>query len=220
MFTVSDGQLWFNDTSLGSSKALYADSQEFPGVGVADGVIHRHMPLRIDAVFVVGGKVVGCESKKPQDLVDSTRCRRLARQMRTLLEHTDIPTLLLRGAMPEFTTSENMDVMNNLVCLQQLGVTLLPTPVSSKLALQFLAGYRRALTPDSRTPLSALRGTDEKKRAEGTLLRSIKGVGARLEEKLLTVFTTPLAVLTATRDELKSAGANATVANRIKEMVE
>ena len=214
-FEVGDGLLFHDGVSLGSASALYADPGELPGLGTTDGVVHMTMPFRIDCVFVVGDKVVGCESKRPQDLVDSTRNRRLARQIRTLIEQTDIPTLLIRGVMPDFNSTPNMDIMQNLVCLQQIGVTLLPCPYDSHLTLQYLARYRNALNPDSRTPLSAIRGSDTRKREDTSLLRRIRGVGPALEERLLASFATPIGVLSASQEELLEAGASQTMAKRI-----
>ena len=219
MFTVAGNQLLFGGEVLGSTAALYVEPSEFPGLTEKDGVVRRTMPRRVDAVFVVDGKVVGCESKKPQDLVDSTRSRRLHRQMRTLIEIADIPVLLIRGALPVLD-DDALDTMFNLVCLQRLGVTILPCPVGSRGALKYLLRYRDALSGESRTPLSALRGTDERKvDAPQTLLGSIRGVGSQLEAKLMKAFGSQLSTLGAMEQELVEAGAPKKVAKRIKELV-
>ena len=219
-FQLSEHHLYFDGKKLGPRAALYVDSAEFMGLDKRYGVVRMVMPLRIDAVFIAGDAVVGCESKKVKDLIDSTRSRRLARQVRTLVENVDIPTVLVRGEFPDFNTVEFLDVMRNLVCLQRLGVTLLPLPLDSVTALEFLSEYKKVLMPESRTMLSAVRGDDKRKVDEKqSLLKSIKGVGSVLDGSLLATFGTPLQVLSATFDELVSAGCSKTVAKRIKELV-
>ena len=210
---------------LGPASALYADRGELRGATRKDGVVHLTMPHRIDMVFTAGTAIVGGESKKPQDLVDSSTRRRLHRQMDTLIKQVDVPTLMLRGSLPHFNGLENKDVMFQLVCLQRLGVILLPLPIHTPYALDFLSRFRDALVPlnESRTALSAIRGTDARKVDAGvhqpSLLRAIKGVGPELEVKLITEFGSPLEVMMASEDELRGAGASKTVANRIKELV-
>ena len=177
------------------------------------------MPSRIDCVFTAGDLVIGGESKRAQDLVDSTRSRRLARQMRVLIDNVDIPALLLRSYLPDFNSLDNLDVMFNLLCLQQLGVRILPLPYESHAALTYLLRYREALVNDSRTPLSAIRGSDERKVEGGSLLRKIKGIGPTMEAKLREEFGSTLAVLKASEEELRKAGMSVKVVERMKEMV-
>ena len=164
--------------------------------------------------------MVGCESKKPQDLIDSTHQRRLHRQIRTLIDQVDVPTLLIRHSLPDFNSLENLDVMFNLVCLQQLGVLVLPCPEDSQLALTYLSKYRTVLNTESRTPLSAIRGSDSERKADDSdsLLRKIRGVGPQLEQRLLSKFDSPLAVLSSSHENLVEAGASSRVATRIKEL--
>ena len=139
-----------------------------------------------------------------------------------LLEQTNIPVLLLRDSLPDFTTDDYLDVMRNLVSLQLLGVTLLPTPAKSRAALQFLTEYRKVLDPNARTSLSAIRGSDERKvnpEKGRSLLRSISGVGPVLETRLLDALGSPLDVLNASEERLVELGTPASVARRVKELV-
>ncbi len=97
--TVIDGEVAYKGKKLGVG--LITDSNELKLLTEADGVRHMETPHRIDLLFAAGDKVVGVESKKPGDLINSFNSRRLARQFATLLEVVDVPVLLKRGVWPE-----------------------------------------------------------------------------------------------------------------------
>ena len=96
--TVIDDQVVYRGVKLGK---ICADFNELKMLTPADGVAHAETPYRIDILMAAGDKVVGIESKKPTDLVNSFNSRRLARQFSTLLAAVDVPVLLKRGVWPE-----------------------------------------------------------------------------------------------------------------------
>ena len=95
-------ELWCGGELLGPAAFLYSDSKELPGTTLADGVIHRQMPHRIDIVMASNKVVIGIESKTPTDLLNSFLSRRLKRQGVTMQDVTDLPVLLVRGPWPTF----------------------------------------------------------------------------------------------------------------------
>ena len=219
-FRVEADCLWYGERLLGPSSGLYADTKELASLGESDGVKHLHMPRRVDIVFVAGTRVVGAESKKPSDLISSTMSRRLARQMRTLIEVVDVPTLVLRGGLPGqmFDEVSLHEVLVNLVRLQCLGVVLLPCATSDKGVLEDLALYRTFLADGSRSALAAIAGTDKDKKKGGVgLLERIKGVGPARSAKLRTRFGSTIGVLVATDEELKGEGVPEKLRERIRE---
>ena len=92
MFTIEGNNLYHDDVLFGPTYNLYIDANELKDVpyGEPSWLIRRPMPSRIDMVFVAGGKVVGIESKKANDLKDSITKGRLSRQMRTLIGEVDV----------------------------------------------------------------------------------------------------------------------------------
>jgi ERCC4-type nuclease len=220
VFTVKGDSLFFNGVEIGPRSDLYADSGELSSLNEADGVRHLRMPGRIDLVMVAGDRVVGAESKRPLDLIGSTRSRRLARQIRMLQRSVDVPCVVLRGGVPSFSDNEIRDVITNLVSLQQLGVTLLPCPSGDRDTLSRLVEYRAILATGSRAALKAIAGTDERKIGGGSWLGRVKGVGPKMEKRLRVKFGTLASVIAATDDDLRKAGVSATVIRRLREMME
>ena len=221
-FRVEADCLWYGERLLGPSSGLYADTKELASLGESDGVKHLHMPRRVDIVFVAGTRVVGVESKKPSDLVSSTMSRRLARQMRTLIEVVDVPALVLRGGFPGWSQIFNeislREALVNLVRLQCLGVVLLPCSLTDKGALEDLALYRTFLADGSRSALAAVAGTDKDKKKGGVgLLERIRGIGPARAAKLRTRFGSTVGVLVATDEELKGEGVPEKLRERIRE---
>ena len=219
MFNIREDSLYYEDVRLGPTDGLYADTRELASLGKKDGVLHMSMPMRIDMVFVAGDRIIGCESKTANDLISSTHSRRLARQMRNLFTAVDVPCLLLKGRLPNFSDEEFgiPEVLANLVRLQCLGVTLLPCPSRDKDLLERLVSYRTILMNGSRSPLIAIAGTDKTKKTSGGLLRTIHGIGPASEAKLLKAFGSALGVLQASDEELKKAKLSATIIKRIRE---
>lgn len=198
-FTVDDAGIWYGDQRLSSRDALLADSRELSALTDDDGVKHLQMPGRIDLVFTAGDKVVGVESKKAQDFVDSFYSRRLHRQLRMLRELVDIPAIGLRGYAPDFI-EDYRDAIVNIVRVQALGTYLLPLPLDDNECLSWLLEYRAILTKGSRSALTAISGSDNQLRGKGLLISQVRGLGAKRVDKLLR-----LAVNKSDDDELRLA---------------
>lgn len=219
-FSVTDDGLYYGTRRLGHRDGLYVDTSELKSLGKKDGVARLVMPHRIDAVFAAGSRVVGAESKRPGDLVTSTRSGRLGRQTTTLLETVDVPVLLMRN-WPNVDDPAIADVVVNLVRLECLGVLLLPCPTDDEGVLAFLREYRTFLADGSRAALAAIAWTDRRRVAEpygqGRFLRNIKGLGTAMKERLYEHFGSTRAVLNATEEELRAAKVPAKVRERIRE---
>lgn len=206
--TIKDGSFMFREKALAPSSAVVAYWQEAPR---EEGVLHCQTPYRIDYLMAVGERVVGIESKRPQDLVSSYRARRLARQMRILMRAVDIPCLMLReNAWPkdEWVEDTPMELYRDLVRLQMLGVVLLPGPSLDKDILPWLNGYRLVLE-GTRNVMYAVAGTDRPR--PKSLLRAIRGVGAKLEERLLARYGSVRLALLAPDNEWALCGARSNV---------
>ena len=154
----SDG-LYFGEGRLGPASALYVDQAELPSLTPSEGVVRLRLPERVDWVFVAGKRVVGVEAKKPRDLVSSVREKRLARQLRTLLEVVDVVCLGLRQGHHDGGGYED-DVLEYLVQAQICGVVLIWVPESDSEVLASLARYRPWFEEGNRGALAALAGSD------------------------------------------------------------
>jgi hypothetical protein len=229
VYNIRNDGVYFNDIRLGPSNALYADSGELKGCSVKDGVIHRRMPCRVDLLFVAGTRIVICESKRARDFRDSTRNRKLARQLRTLRSVSDpkqdVVAVVLRGSVVDFNDrdlwaigNEGIDVVANLVSLQICGVMLLPIPSNDADVPLRLAAYRPLLTDGSRSALVALAGSDERKVAGRSALSAIKGIGPVMERKLRErCGPSALEVLSAGEEKWKAAKVSPKVIEKLKE---
>ena len=188
----------------------------------------------MDLVFAAGGKVVGLESKKPNDLVTSQACRRLARQIRTLREIVDVPGILLRGLPTSQGFHEYMfnssylgsgskpGLWDDLVRYQYLGVVVIPGPKHDLHIPDWLVKYKPILA-DTRNVLRALARTAQpphKGRESGWLLRSGKGVGPVLQGKLIAKYGTSKRALMASDAGWKALGATDKTINYRRDMLE
>ena len=206
MFKIIKNDLWYKDKLLGPKTALHLDKDELK-YAKADGLLrHPTMPLRIDMVMCVGNKVVGIESKLPQDLIDSQKKRRLARQMRAIISTCDIACLMVRG-LPDYMgcTMEYQTLWNDLVRLQALGVFLLPASQDHNEIVQQLAKYAEFFT-NKKAPLAAISGNDRKKlkkSVKGYLMTGIEGLGSITAERLHEKFGSTEAALLASDAEWK-----------------
>ena len=218
MFEIQEGKLIHGDTVLGPVSALFVDSAELLPLKEKHGIVRLQMPYRIDMVFVAGEKVVGVESKKPDDLVSSTLNRRLARQIRVLMREVDIAVLLLKGGLPSFTDIDP-GVIHNLINLQRLGVLIYPVPTRAERVLEYLRELKIRLTSD-RSALAAVAGTDRAKPKQLSLLQLVKGVGPASEQKLLKQFGGLYEVLTADEDSLVKAGLKRSIAQGLRNLVD
>ena len=85
---------------------MYVDRNEFRGCKT---VVHTTTPGNIDLVFAEAGLVIGVEAKLPEDLYQSIRSRRLARQVRTLRELCDVWVVMVRGLWPDALEVPQLD---------------------------------------------------------------------------------------------------------------
>jgi ERCC4-type nuclease len=218
MFTIKDDQLYHDGVLFGPTHNLYVDANELRDIpyGVHSWLIRRPMPSRIDMVFVAGGKVVGVESKKANDLKNSITKGRLSRQMRTLIAEVDVPCLLMRGVPKKWRgikkqnvfNEDIFEVWNELVQLQALGVYVLPGPYDDALVPKWLDRYRSALS-GGRSALAAIKPTDTKRakpKQPGWFLTNIKGVGERIATKLYSHFGSTRSALHADWGEWQKLG--------------
>jgi len=231
-FHISADQLFYGDTLLGPTNLLHVDSNELKNLTIEHGVQHhKSMPERIDAVFIAGDKVIGVESKRPDDLLNSFLNRRLKRQLRTLLRTVDVPVLLIRGPIPEELTTYDKNqipifwrykelnpLWEELARWQMMGAVVLNGPDADDEVPEFLNGMKKVLS-GGRNVLVAIAGTDqgkEKEKEYGWLLRRIQGVGKATTNKLLTNHT-PHDIFEASPKTLMEWGANRTQAQAIWE---
>jgi ERCC4-type nuclease len=222
VFTITNGAICYDGRELGPTSSLLVDRNEPEftacgpsGLGRFDSVVHIPMPRRVDYIFTAGDKVVGVESKKPEDFTASSDERRLARQMRTLLQEVDVACLMLRP----LTAPPRLDLWQALVKLQCLGVVILPGPQDSLNIGRVLASYRPSLA-DGRVVLSVLAGTDRHRerptRTPGWFLRNIRGIGPALAQNLHTRHGSTRAVFTSSREQLR-LDVSPIVADRIED---
>jgi len=229
-FTVKNGDIHFGKRNLGSADSLHVDYNELVGV---EGVEHHTMPRRIDGVMAVEGRVLGIESKKPADLLNSFMVRRLKRQLATLLAVTDMPVLLIRGEIRDIVTysygrekllwtyKELAPLYEELARWQMLGAVVLHGPDAPDAVPAYLDGMRKVLS-GGRNVLVAISGTDQeqpKERRPGWLLRRIPGIGAKTSVKLHNAAGSTLTALSAPPERLDEWGMNKAVAKAIQEAI-
>ena len=217
MFRVSGDSLCYGDAVLGPRTALFVDSGELKGA--VDGIVRLNTPHRIDMVFCAGERVVGVECKLPQDLLSSHASKRLARQMRVLLDVVDVACLGLRGLPGGGFTAWAQPLWNDLVRLQALGVVLLPLSSNDLYVPAQFAEYSEFLS-GGRAPLAAVAGTDKARRVSrgpGWFLKMLKGVGPVAAAKLHGKFGSTRAALNATADEWRELKVSQKVIDRREE---
>lgn len=204
-FHVIGDFLYYDKKQLGPASALYVDSNELKHVKLT-GVVHLYMPRRIDMVFVADGKVVGVESKLPQDLTNSVSSKRLSRQIKTLRDEVDVVCVLVRGLPSNYGFDiVYQAVWNDLVRLQALGVFILPGSANDEEVVAQLYKYREFLGA-GRSALAAIAGTDSAKptqRTPGWFMRGLRGVGVLKAAKLHKKFGSTRAALAASDDAWK-----------------
>jgi ERCC4-type nuclease len=213
MFRVEGGLLLYNDVKFGPSDLIYVNNREIKRDRT--GLERVSTPEEIDYLFVAGKYVIGVESKKPNDLLNSWKSRRLARQLNTLRSTCDVAVLMLRGGWPSVDPLNRRTPTSLYIALLhylQCGIYIVAGPEKDKDLSRFLRLYRSHLKKQ-RAPLTALEGTDQivKTSANVSILRAVRGVGERLERRLLEEYGSPLAALNGTSEEWKKLGANRSV---------
>jgi len=224
MYNIRGDNLYFEDELLGPTDALYVDQNELRFMtdeAQAEGLIRRRLPGRVDFVFVAGDKVVGCESKKPVDLVQSHADSRLSRQLRTISEICDRTLLVARGGLDVmYLRSLSKDeakrrtrwdpetlMVDLFVRYPMLGIQVVGVPDEDNEIPRFLNLYRSALM-NSKGDIRALARTDLRPSRShmsepGGYLRHIAGVGKVTAARLHKAFGSTKAALKAPRKKWK-----------------
>lgn len=220
MYNIRGDSLYYNDELLGPKTALYCDTNELrfmTDIDKATGIIRRTLPDRIDFLFVAGTQVVGCESKKPTDLVQSHAEGRLGRQLTTISTVCDRTLLVLRGGfdvhylrgLAELEKGRrnrwNPEVLfvDVFVRYPMLGIQVVGVPDNDDDIPFWLNLYRMALMNPA-GDIRALARTDIRPSRKyldepGGYLRHIPGVGKVTAAKLHKTFGSTKAALNAPR---------------------
>ena len=104
---TTDGKhIIFNGEKIATAKMIIADSTESVKSG-RHFYINGYSPHRIDYILAAGNRVVGIESKTIDDLIGSWLSKRLARQLDTLKNTTDLPVLMLRVKQRSFKSLDD-----------------------------------------------------------------------------------------------------------------
>ena len=100
MYTVKEGSLYMGARKLGDKETIYVDGHQDVAGYVKRSSSKGYSVVQLkegDYIMVTpSGLTVGIEEKKPSDLSNSIRNRRIQRQLRTLEGMVDIPLLGLR----------------------------------------------------------------------------------------------------------------------------
>ena len=211
MFRVEDEQLYFNDILIGSSKTLYlAHLPDFKGVRNerTRGIVRTTLPptkagftTRFDCICCADGRVLGFESKRPRDLLNSHATRRLSRQLSHLLSTVGVASLIIRGQVPDVGRNGEWPrrLYKDLVRWQELGVRIIIGPESDNDLPDFIAELRPILS--GKSVRGVLTWNEKKEYDKGYLLRAIKGVGTLTTKRLLEKFGTVRKALMASDEE-------------------
>jgi hypothetical protein len=212
---VLEHRLWDGLKELGPDTALYLDSHEATKLKKSDGVIHAILPQRVDGIMVdSSGAVVIIESKKPQDLANSQKTRRLARQMETAFALGDKVILLLRPSWGLYGLDgkPNFQMFMDIAKLQRLGVFVLPGPINDTELPEWLYYYKKVLGESGSKAATALIGHDALVSHDPWyLVLAIKGMGKVQLAKLKKHYDTPWDFFVANDAELKALGTRANV---------
>jgi|TARA_R110002012_G_scaffold183899_6_gene350428 ERCC4-type nuclease len=212
MFAVKGKYLWWDDELLGNASALYLDPHEANYLTEKDGVVHKTLPNRVDGLMVDdSGDVVVIESKKPEDLRNSQKNRRLARQIKTALQMSSKVLLLIRPVWSLYTLDgkPNYSLFVDIARLQRLGVFVLPAPDNKHLA-EWLWHYKKVIGEETNSTLRVLAGEDAiiDKKEEWYLVKAIKGMGPVQLAKAKMAFESPFDFFVVNDAELAGVGMN------------
>ena len=171
-------------------------------MGAGKEVVVCATPNNIDLLFAAGEKVVGCEVKRGQDLIQSWQSRRLHRQLRTLIQAVDVAVLVLRDldvawlaeAVGEQCRRPDL-FWGDWANWQTQGVYILPVPAEEY--LPELRVYQAALATNGARVLAGTDRHKEQARQPGWLLRCIPDIGRVKSAALLARFGSVMAVLSA-----------------------
>ncbi len=212
MFSIQGEELLWDGEVLGPKGALFLDPQEGKTLGEKDGVVHKRLPGQVDGLMVdQSDGIVIIESKKPEDLRNSHKNRRLARQIKTAIGLGDKVILLVRPVWSLFDLKgkPNYALFVDMARWQKMGVYVLPGPMMDVDLPEWLFYYKRVLGEDSSSMMKALGGTDEgriDRKEPWYLVKSLKGLGPKQLKNMKLYYSSPWDFLIASDEELKALG--------------
>ena len=235
MYSVRDGQVYFDEKAIGSSRNMFSDfRQDYAGQYGTERVT-----LKVGDVLAVTshGAVLLIEEKKVGDLVSSYTARRLQRQLRHMLQTNPdgINALAIRGdgnandlqAIMQLLSYQSVDLTLDLVKWQIFGGLVVFVPAAAGAAVDAYLSLSSSLTP-GRHLYTVVAGNDQETRRNKSkgltataeaLRRLIPGVGPVLAEAWAAAAEQDLVTaLTMSNEKLKDLGANKTVVARRGEL--
>ena len=188
---IRRGKLVYKGRVLGPVDKVYAFPGEQAHLGRGAEIVVCSTPERIDLLFTAGLRVVGCEVKTGEDLINSYGTRRLHRQLSTLRRTVDVSCLIIRYAFHDLDALVGQlrrphEFWEDWVNWQTNGVYILHVPLDNYLDRLLL--YRKALCT---TGERVFKGTDlraPRERRAGWLLRRIPGLGPKKSAEAIAAF--------------------------------
>lgn len=200
MYKVEEGELYYNEKSLGSADDIYVDGRQDIAGYIKKSNRKGFTVAKLvegDYVFVTSeGHTVGIEEKKAHDLCNSLRSRRLQRQLRRLEGAVSIPVLGLRFTdkgrskaqfSPDWWQLNNLNLIVELLKWDLRGSTIL-IPAGEGQVLSTLKRIKNIMQPGHHL-LSIIAGDDYKRVQDSSPFRKlvrrlIDGVGPTAAVKL------------------------------------
>jgi ERCC4-type nuclease len=223
LYKVEEGELYYNDKSLGSADEIYVDGRQDIAGYVKKSNRKGFTVAKLvegDYVFVTsGGHTVGIEEKKAHDLCNSLRSRRLQRQLRRLEGSVSIPILGLRFTdkgrskaqfSPDWWQLNKLNLIVELLKWDLRGSTIL-IPAGEGQVLSTLKRIKNIMQPGHHL-LSIIAGDDYKRVQDSSPFRKlvrrlIDGVGPTAAVKLENYYEGNVrALLDDNEDGWKEAG--------------
>tara|TARA_R110000824_G_scaffold178624_3_gene358444 strand:+ start:4523 stop:5242 length:720 start_codon:yes stop_codon:yes gene_type:complete len=200
LYKVEEGELYYNEKSLGSADDIYVDGRQDIAGYIKKSNRKGFTVAKLvegDYVFVTSeGHTVGIEEKKAHDLCNSLRSRRLQRQLRRLEGAVSIPVLGLRFTdkgrskaqfSPDWWQLNNLNLIVELLKWDLRGSTIL-IPAGEGQVLSTLKRIKNIMQPGHHL-LSIIAGDDYKRVQDSSPFRKlvrrlIDGVGPTAAVKL------------------------------------
>ncbi len=201
MYRVEAGQIWFGDKKLAPADKVLIDNNEGSLAALAKSKkkfkadVFR-LPVG-DIIFATTpeNKIVGIESKKPHDLSNSQRNRRLQDQLSRLRESVDIPLLGLRlmrrNSLEQNTSIYTLYGEEESTLVQEIakwvnfgGLILLPA--SDAALLGAVQRFRTTFTGHGGHIYSIITGRPKVKRTGSAFSVAVQGLGVRIGPKRAT----------------------------------
>lgn len=233
IYYIEDGKLWADGTELGLSTAIYMDNRQ-RNPRKDKRFVNKRLPVG-DYVFTTPqNHIVIVEEKRLNDLYTSYNNRRLQRELRHMLSENEegVNVLGLRATTMDEELREiyhkppTIDVATELIKWQILGGIVGLLPINIVDVYDRLCEWRAVLQP-GRSLFSIIAGSDSKAdtkpmtRCARALRQILKGVGYQTGQRIADYFRNDLVLALSASDEAwKKAGANKTILQARKELLE